>query len=181
MRSETIIGRVHAACGSRLRYAKGLRCVRCSLATTARWRERKGFAPRDPLIMALERDPRWTDVQIALAKAAMRSFVLNGCRLWTGATNSRGYGHTSVRGRWIALHRAILEDRLGRALKPGEEAIHVCDLPSCWATNHVVLGSHAQNMADAARKGRLSGARPRLMSPCHQSPVTAVTESQRII
>src|SRR3990167_3565924 len=52
-------------------------------------------------------------------------------------------------------HRFSLELKLGRSLGVGMEACHTCDVGGCVRPDHLFEGTHAANMADAKRKGRL--------------------------
>ncbi len=76
-----------------------------------------------------------------------------GCWLWTKYTLSAGYGLSSHQQKsWLA-HRlsyaAYFED-------PGGLFVcHKCDTPSCVNPNHLFLGTHQENMDDAAVKGRM--------------------------
>jgi hypothetical protein len=55
------------------------------------------------------------------------------------------------------VHRQVLQNKLGRILGRTEFACHSCDVPACINPEHLWVGSHADNMGDAARKKRLSG------------------------
>ena len=78
-----------------------------------------------------------------------------GCWLWTRAV-AYNYGVANLDGRTRRAHRAALEFRIGRNLKPDECSLHSCDQPSCVNPNHLWVGSNADNMADKKRKGRES-------------------------
>lgn len=78
-----------------------------------------------------------------------------GCRRWTGAHNSDGYGVVRV-GRALQLaHRAMWEAATGQPIPKGRVVCHACDVRDCCNYAHLWLGTAQQNIADAARKGRL--------------------------
>jgi hypothetical protein len=75
------------------------------------------------------------------------------CRVWTGATRS-GYGARKVKGRLVAVHREALEEKLGRPLGPGMWALHYCDNPPCYESEHLYEGTRSDNQRDALVRGR---------------------------
>jgi len=77
-----------------------------------------------------------------------------GCLLWTGATDACGYGRFSLNGRNGSAHRIAYELSVGEI--PNDlHVLHHCDIPSCVNSEHLFLGTHHDNMGDAAVKGRV--------------------------
>src|SRR5262245_9118733 len=103
------------------------------------------------------------------------------CREWQGPRNSKGYGvkytrgsygvaerdalglitgwSGNRRGRYVKVHRWVWEQIYG-PIPEGMEVCHRCDNPPCFLLEHLFLGTHADNMADAVAKQRFSGPRP---------------------
>lgn len=79
----------------------------------------------------------------------------NACWLWTGLVNNRGYGRIR-RGRRadgeVFAHRASYELHVSQILD-GLEVCHSCDTPACVRPDHLFVGTHKENLQDAARKG----------------------------
>lgn len=75
------------------------------------------------------------------------------CWPWKLGKDKDGYGRTKLLGRKIGAHRAALLLTHGTAVVD-LEVRHECDNPPCCNPNHLVPGTHAQNMADRNARGR---------------------------
>ena len=76
-----------------------------------------------------------------------------GCWLWMGCRLKGGYGRL-----WY-VDRLVLAHRLAYFLTFGEiptsiNILHDCDNPPCVKPGHLFLGTQADNVHDAIRKGR---------------------------
>jgi hypothetical protein len=79
----------------------------------------------------------------------------DGCWLWRGGDNGRGYGVMGLRDprRTTYVHRVMYELAKGPILE-GYEVAHTCDVRNCVRPSHLVLMTHAGNVADMVSKGR---------------------------
>jgi hypothetical protein len=77
----------------------------------------------------------------------------NGCWLWKGSTNGRGYGLFSIQRSRIRAHRASWMLAHG-SLPEHLEVCHNCDVPCCVNPDHLRLDTHIGNMHESVRKGR---------------------------
>jgi hypothetical protein len=78
----------------------------------------------------------------------------SGCLLWLGPIDSKGYGR--LKGE--PAHRLSLETATGKRVPRGRglHTLHSCDLPCCVNDAHLSTGTMADNIRDAAKKGRLA-------------------------
>lgn len=79
----------------------------------------------------------------------------SGCWIWTGSRNRHGYATMGVQNRGTQLvHRIVYRLCVGK-VAPSQEVCHDCDNPSCVKPAHLFVGTHTDNMRDAANKGRI--------------------------
>jgi hypothetical protein len=80
------------------------------------------------------------------------------CWLWTGSDDGRsdsgeGYGKFLYEGRSIRAHRVAYMLTHGE-IPEGNCIMHMCDNPKCVNPEHLLPGTHKENMADKISKGR---------------------------
>ncbi len=75
------------------------------------------------------------------------------CKLWTGATNNKGYGHGWFDGKYMLAHRRAYTKAYGKIPK-GKQVRHaVCNNKLCINPRHLKLGTQADNEQDKHRFG----------------------------
>lgn len=80
----------------------------------------------------------------------------NGCRVWPGRLNKKGYARVNIRGKIYMVNRVIWYLHHG---EPGDEILHMCDNPPCGEISHLRTGTSAENAADKMAKGRYGPSR----------------------
>jgi hypothetical protein len=79
--------------------------------------------------------------------------VQGDCLVWTGPRDKDGYGLLRVDNVTTRVNRLAWKEYNGD-FPAHLHVLHSCDTPSCIKREHLFLGTHAENMADMANKGR---------------------------
>jgi hypothetical protein len=101
--------------------------------------------------------------------AKIRKNDSTGCWEWTAQRDRCGYGRISKNQKPAIAHRVSYEMHKG-PIPHGAFIMHSCDNPACVNPDHLSPGSHKDNMADMALKGRS----PR--GAMHPRPCAVLTE-----
>lgn len=75
------------------------------------------------------------------------------CTRWQGSRNTDGYPTRRKGARVVLVHREVLAGALGRPIRRGMEAAHVCHVRDCINPAHLVECSHRVN-CNMRRAGR---------------------------
>lgn len=79
------------------------------------------------------------------------------CWEWPGRRRKDGYGLLANKGRTVHAHHASLMVFKSMEVPDGMEVLHTCDNPPCVNPEHLLVGTHEENMKDSAKKGRQAG------------------------
>lgn len=92
----------------------------------------------------------------------------SGCWVWKRGRNTKGYGRFSAYGNKYMAHRWIWSYHNGD-IPSNFVVMHKCDNPPCVNPDHLILGTHKDNMLDRNSKGRQAKG---LRSGVHTKPHT---------
>ncbi len=77
------------------------------------------------------------------------------CWPWKGAKDRKGYGVTSINGKFFLAHRASYFFSRG-SVDAKLKVCHTCDNPPCCNPSHLFQGTSKDNSDDMVSKGRQS-------------------------
>jgi hypothetical protein len=138
-------------------------CVYCEKEFyVAPWEKRADRQFCSKKCWSYNRRTRWNREELTQRLFARRRIVarcpeLGPCWEYTGCISS-GYGHIYVGGNWIRVHKVsawvFLNSR--RAIQRGRSVnvCHVCDNPTCFNPDHLIVGTPRINSRDMVNKGR---------------------------
>jgi HNH endonuclease len=99
------------------------------------------------------------------------------CLLWNRGRNSCGYGIILGPERKVLIASRVAWQLVNGQIPKGFCVMHKCDQPSCIEPKHLFLGTHADNMADRAKKGRYNNHHEN--NPNHKLDWTIVKDIRR--
>lgn len=80
--------------------------------------------------------------------------AITGCHEVTShKPDNYGYPFITIKRKGVYLHREAYKTHKGE-IPPGMVVRHTCDNPGCVNPEHLILGTHADNVADKVAKGR---------------------------
>ena len=94
----------------------------------------------------------------------------DGCWLWTGSKDSKGYAKMKFGKSIVGSHRLAYRHWKGD-IPEGQEVRHMCK-NKCVNPDHLELGTHSQNIRDKIRDGTYQYG--------EQNPSALITEEQVI-
>lgn len=100
---------------------------------------------------------KYTRAQAVASFMSLIGTTGEDCWLWEGATYNCGYGVFRWRGKNRAASRVSWEIANGKDAPDDKDVLHTCDNRLCVNPNHLVLGTHKDNMHDMRAKGRGTG------------------------
>lgn len=81
----------------------------------------------------------------------------NKCIIYIGDRDSFGYGRIEINYKSYKVSRLVAHFNINFDLNSDFEICHTCDNTSCINIKHLFIGTHKDNMIDAANKGKFKG------------------------
>lgn len=81
--------------------------------------------------------------------------IVDSCWVWPGPYGSGMYGALQICGIRTQATHLIMELQSKRPIPDSKEVCHKCDNPLCINPEHLFIGTHKENLFDAAAKGKL--------------------------
>lgn len=81
----------------------------------------------------------------------------DSCHEWMGALNDSGYGVLRIDGKTVRAHIFAWTEKHG-PVPPGLLLRHTCDVRHCVRDDHLVPGTHQDNVQDMLDRGRAARA-----------------------
>jgi hypothetical protein len=78
-----------------------------------------------------------------------------GCWLFAGPWDDNGYGRIRIGKNKVRVHKFTFEQD-NEPLLEGQVVRHLCDMRACWNPDHLLPGTHVDNVADMDKRGRRS-------------------------
>ncbi len=98
------------------------------------------------------------------------------CWDWIGFKNDDGYGRMMLHGSSVSVHRVSYASAYGLPTI-GLEIRHACNNESCVNPNHLVEGTHLENMRDRDA----TGWKPAMKFPGESNPMAKLTADSVVL
>lgn len=111
------------------------------------WRERNRTYFSDQVNEWNKRQRALRRVQLGLPPSRKPGFTIeeNGCWLWTGAFDNKGYGQRMLNRRRMKAHHYMWEITNDRRVPRGYDLHHSCLNPKCVNPEHLELLTHGEH------------------------------------
>jgi hypothetical protein len=82
----------------------------------------------------------------------------DGCWLWQGSRDRKGYGRFRLKGKVVRTHRLAYALKYS-SIPDGAYICHHCDTPACVHPEHLYAGNASTNLLDALERGQIDPAK----------------------
>lgn len=95
------------------------------------------------------------DWDAVLASIRTQVKKIDGCWVWGGSIDDRGYGRVTMAGRRMLTHRVVAIATNGGPLPAGMQVHHTCANTACCNPDHLQVVTPADNAAEMRDRHRL--------------------------